>query len=89
MSSTYLFDEIRTIFISALLIGGIPLGVAAATGLLLAIILAVTQIQDQTLPQIVKIVVISSILFVSGATLCLPIFIQADRLFKNFAFIVR
>lgn len=89
MSSAYLFDEIRTIFISALLIGGIPLGVAAVTGLLLAILLAVTQIQEQTLPQIIKIVVISSILFVSGGMLCLPVFMQADRIFKNFAFIVR
>lgn len=61
-----------------------PLLASIIIGLVVAILQTATHINDQSFPQIVKLVVISFILFVSGATLSVP-FISAAEVAFSFA----
>jgi type III secretory pathway component EscS len=49
------------------------LAIAATTGLIVAIIQGVTQIQDQTLPQVVKTAAVMLALLLFGATFFAPV----------------
>lgn len=82
-------NEITGAFVSAFALAGPILGIAAALGLLMAFIQAVTQIQDQTLPQIVKIGAVSLALVAAGAGLAQPLYERSVRLFAGFPAMVR
>ncbi len=58
--------------------------VAVAIGLVIAIFQAATQIQEQTLPQIGKIVAVGLLLVIGGGLLAVPLVEQARRLFTEF-----
>lgn len=64
-------------------LAGVPLLVATIAGLLLAILQAMTQVQDQNLSQTVKIVVIVAVFMVSGTTLVQPLLQRTEKLFSH------
>ena len=64
-----------------------PLIIAVIIGLVVAILQTATHINDQCFPQIVKMVVICLVLFVSGVSLSIP-FTAATRDAFSFATIV-
>lgn len=65
------------------------LAAAIVLGFVLGLIQAVTQIQDQTLPQLLKIIVLTLMLVVMGSWLSTPVLDQARRIFTNFPVWVR
>lgn len=76
---------LHDIIFAAVIIAGPPLLISTIIGLLLAIFQAVTSIQDQTMPQTAKIVVISLVLIFMGGVLSQPLYTVTDRIFTNFA----
>ena len=75
--------------IAMLILCGPILAVAAAAGLMMGLLQAITQIQDQTLPQIIKILVVSASLFFLGFKLSSPLMEFSRDVFNNFHTIVR
>jgi type III secretion protein S len=61
------------------------LGVAAGIGFLVALIQAVTQIQDHTLPQVVKLVAVLLTLLLLGPWMAEPIIAEAQAIFTELA----
>jgi len=73
---TFMFD--------VAILAGIPLGIATLVGLVISFLQAVTQIQDQTLSQTVKIVSISIALLGFGSILTGPLLNSTQKLFEEF-----
>ena len=71
------------------ILAGVPLAVATLVGLIVSFFQAITQIQDQTLGQTVKIVAISVVLLAFGTTLAGPLLVSTQMVFENFDEIVR
>ncbi len=61
------------------------LGVAAAAGFLIALVQAVTQIQDHTLPQVVKLAAVLVTLLLLGPWMAQPILAEAEQIFTELA----
>ena len=70
-------------------LAGIPLAVATGCGLLVAFFQAITQIQDQTLSQTVKITAIVIVLLSFGGLLVSPLLNTTIMLFAEFGDITR
>jgi type III secretory pathway component EscS len=69
----------------AMMVLGLPvLLLAGGLGLLIGLIQAVTQIQDSTLPQIIKILGVSSLLLFFGQALSGPIVTHSEEIFSTF-----
>lgn len=66
-----------------------PLLAALAAGLAVGILQAVTQIQDQSLPQTVKLLVVVGVLTLFGTVLSAPLLEQTKRIFTEFPFLTR
>lgn len=66
-----------------LYLAGIPLLMATAGALLVAIFQAMTQIQDQNLSQTVKIVIIVLVFMVIGQSLVQPLILRTERVFSD------
>jgi type III secretion protein S len=75
--------------IAMLILCGPVLAVAAMAGVLMGLIQAITQIQDQTLPQTIKLLVVSAALFFMGYRMSLPLMEVSRDIFNNFHIIVR
>jgi type III secretion protein S len=75
--------------VAMLILCGPILAVAAAAGLMMGLLQAITQIQDQTLPQIIKILVVSATVFFLGFKLSSPLMEFSRDVFNNFHTIVR
>jgi type III secretion protein S len=65
------------------------LGIAAIVGLVTGLLQAVTQIQDQTFPQIVKMFAVSLVLLFLGFWLSSPLVEFARDIFSSFHRVVR
>jgi type III secretion protein S len=89
MDSTTLVQELQAGFLAAAVFGTPPLVAAAAIGLVIGILQAITQIQDQALAQTIKILAVSFGLFLGGAILAGPLFAFTLLLFSQFAVMVR
>ncbi|MGL4728390.1 MAG: flagellar biosynthetic protein FliQ [Bosea sp. (in: a-proteobacteria)] len=64
---------------------GVPvLLVAGGLGLLTGLLQAVTQIQDSTFPQIIKILAVSALLLFFGHALSGPIVTHSEEIFATF-----
>jgi type III secretion protein S len=61
-----------------------PIIVATAVGLIIAIVQAATQIQEQTLPQAVKLVAVMVTLLVMAGFLGTTLIAFGDRMFSSF-----
>ena len=84
MGSSGLVQQIYDSFLTGLVIVAPPMVAAMAVGVLLAILMAATQIQDQTLPQLVKIIVILAVLMMGGVPMSAPLFEYSRGLFASF-----
>ncbi len=84
MDSEILTQELYQSMITVAVLSGPPLIVASALGLLIAILQAVTQIQDQSFPQIIKLIVVAISLAMFGGVLTIPLVQHADKLFTEF-----
>ncbi|MBR0647778.1 type III secretion system export apparatus subunit SctS [Plastoroseomonas hellenica] len=60
------------------------LGVAAAVGLVVGLLQAVTQIQDQSLPQTAKLIAVLLTIVIAGPLLAGPLLRQAERVMTDF-----
>lgn len=66
-----------------------PLLGAMLVGLVVGILQAVTQVQDQSLPMTAKLVLVIVLLVLAGPPLASPLVRQAERLFDGFATMTR
>lgn len=66
------------------LLAGVPLVIAAALGVLISLLQALTQVQDQTLPQLVKVAAIALCLVVAGNLLAGPLLAHSALVFDTF-----
>jgi type III secretion protein S len=84
VGSPGLIQELYVGFMAGLILCAPPVIAAVVVGLLLAIIQAATQIQDQSLPQLVKIVVILGVVIAFGIPLSSPLFEHTKTIFGSF-----
>ncbi len=84
MENAVLINQLYTVLFNAAILAGPPLFAATILGLIVAILQAVTQIQDQSLPQTIKITAIAFIMILFGALLTAPFFQVSEQLFSNF-----
>jgi flagellar biosynthesis protein FliQ len=89
MNSTNISQELYSSAMSIAVLAGPVLAIAGLTGLVVGLLQAVTQIQDQTLGQILKLFVVSLVLLFMGARLSTPLLNHSETLFKNFHLIVK
>lgn len=82
-------SQLMTFLLNAVLLAGVPLAVATATGLVVSFLQAITQIQDQSLSQTIKIVAIVLILLTMTSFLTGPLISSTRYLFDNFHVMVR
>ena len=75
--------------IDVAILAGIPLAVATAAGLIVSFFQAITQIQDQTLAQTVKIVAIVLVLGGFSGALVGPLLNSTQQVFADFHEMVR
>ena len=69
----------------AMMVLGVPvLLLAGGLGLITGLFQAVTQIQDSTLPQIIKIMGVGGLLLVLGQSLSNPIVQHSEEIFSTF-----
>lgn len=84
MTPTQLAYEINSALMAAMIASGPILAVAAGLGLFLGILLAVIQIQEQTLPQVIKIGTILIIIVLFSAVLATPLYEYTTHIYKDF-----
>ncbi len=89
MTPAMIINYINSSFMAALVFAGPILLIAAAAGLILGIFQAITQIQDQTLGQTVKIILISILLIAFGGRLSQNLVAHTEELFSTFYLVVR
>jgi type III secretory pathway component EscS len=89
MGETSFTSLLVTFVLNTAIIAGVPLIVATGIGLLISIFQAITQIQDQTLSQTVKIFAIGFVLLAFGGALMSPLLATSTELFDTFAQIGR
>ena len=82
-------QEIYAAFVAAMVLAGPPLIIAPVAGLLIGVLQAATQIQDQTLTQTVKIFVIAAVLLIGGLALSNRLYQFSLHVFSAFPVIVR
>jgi len=75
--------------VNTIVLAGTPLAVATVLGLIVSIFQAVTQIQDQTLSQTVKITAIVIMLLAFGGVLVAPLIQTTNMIFAEFGEITR
>jgi type III secretion protein S len=66
-----------------------PLGVAMVICLFVSILQAATQIQDQVLPQTIKLIAVVATLAVFGAVLAAPLIQYTDQILADFPALTR
>ena len=78
------------IFMEAVMIMALPpLLIAMVLGLVVGILQAATQIQDQTLPLTVKLVAVALVLILLGPMLAEPLIQESRRIFDEFPVLIR
>lgn len=84
METTTFTTFLLQFMMNVILLAGLPLAAATVAGVVVSAFQAVTQIQDQTLSQTVKIAVITFILISFGAGLISPLLNSTQLLFDSF-----
>ena len=84
MSEAQLVSSLYNIFYYAAVFLVPPLLIATIVAFLIGLLQAITQIQEQTLPQTIKILVIGFVLIVFGGALTAPLFTASDEIFSRF-----
>lgn len=89
MESATIVSHLIDIFYIFMLIALPPLGGAVAAGLAIGIFQAATQIQDQTLPQAVKIMVVLLMLALGSPFFMPPLLAKSESIFTTFPMLTR
>lgn len=89
MGQDYIATKVANSLLLVLLLSGPALAVAVFIGLIVGFLQAVTQIQDQTLPQAVKLVAVVALIAVLGPALSGLLVNEARTLLEEFPFLVR
>lgn len=79
-----IFDALSRHLVAVAIMSGVPLLAAAVVGLIVSLFQAVTQIQDQILPQLAKVVAIALVLIVLGPGLSQTLMVAAGTTFDTF-----
>jgi type III secretion protein S len=82
-------NAITQLFYLVLIGSGPALAVSALAGLIIAVLQGVTQINDQTLPQVVKAAATAMVLLMFGGTLFGPLYRVALQYFEQIPIIAR
>jgi type III secretion protein S len=89
MAQTALIDQFVAMLGIVLLLALPPLLAAMTVGLIVGILQAVTQVQDQSLPVAIKLLVVIVVLMFAGPLLVQPLVLQSGRLFDSFPAMTR
>lgn len=89
MLQAEILQHTSTILMLVLLISLPALAVSAIVGFVVGLFQAVTQIQDQTLPQAFKLVAILATLLIAGRWMAAPLIEQARLVFDAFPALTR
>jgi type III secretion protein S len=89
MDNTELVHQLNVILLLVLYLSAPVLGVAAAVGLIVGLLQAVTQIQDQSLPQTLKLVAILLTIGLLGPLLAGSLVHATRDIFNEFPVIAR
>lgn len=89
MGETDFSTEVGTSVLATFAMAGPLLALAAVIGLVIAVLQAATQIQEQTIAQVVKIFVIGVVLVVFGRVLAAPLLEHSIHVFNDFPTMVR
>ncbi|MGY6548382.1 MAG: flagellar biosynthetic protein FliQ [Roseinatronobacter sp.] len=65
-----------------------PLGLVLLAGLAVGLLQAMTQVQDQTLPQFIKIIVVFGSFLVMGPLLLIPVVMFGERILSEFPYVI-
>ena len=89
MSHSQLLEYAQTCMILVLKVSMIPIVVATVIGLLVSLLQALTQIQEQTLGFAVKLIAISIAIMAAASWMGGEIMLYTQDIFTNFAFVAR
>ena len=89
MEQDALIDQLHSMLGIVLYMALPPLIAAVVVGLLVGIMQAVTQIQDQSLPLAFKLLIVMAILALAGPLLTVPLMREATAVFDNFPLMTR
>lgn len=89
MHSELVAAKVNAALLTVLLVSGPVLAAAVVLGLVVGILQALTQIQDQTLPLAVKLIAILLVLVVFGPLLAGQIVTQASLVLDEFPVLTR
>ena len=89
MSHAQLLQYAQTCLILILKISLIPIIVATVIGLIVSLLQALTQIQEQTLGFAVKLIAISIAIMAAASWMGGEIMLYTQDIFTNFAFVTR
>ena len=89
MSHSQLLEYAQTCMIIVLKLSLIPIVVATVIGLIVSLLQALTQIQEQTLGFAVKLVAITVTIMACASWMGGELMLYTQEIFKNFAFIAR
>ena len=89
MNQAALLDYAQKCLIIILQLSLIPICVATVIGLIVSLLQALTQIQEQTLGFAVKLIAISLTLMICASWMGGEIMLYTQEIFKNFAFLAR
>ena len=84
MEEAQLVSSLYTIFYYSAVFLVPPLLIATIVAFIVGLFQAVTQIQEQTLPQTIKIFVIGIVLIGFGGLLTAPLYSASDEIFSRF-----
>lgn len=78
-----------TFMMDVAVLAGVPLAIATGSGFLISFLQAITQVQDQSLSQTVKIVAVVVILLAFGQRLTAPLLNSTVLVFDQFHLMVQ
>lgn len=89
MGQELFLAEMNRALLTVLLVSAPALGIAIVIGISVGLMQALTQIQDQTLPQAVKLVAVILVLILAGPLLAVQVSAIANRALDIFPSVTR
>jgi type III secretion protein S len=89
MTQDVLLAQMNTALMTVLIVSLPALGTAILVGVGVGLLQALTQVQDPTLPQAVKLVVVLLVTILLGPLLAIQIAMMAQRLLEQFPALTR
>jgi type III secretion protein S len=89
MEDAQLIHHLNTVLVLVLYLSAPVLGVAASVGLVVGLLQAVTQVQDQSLPQTFKLIAILLTVAIAGPLLGGPLIRETQQILDQFPALTR